>query len=127
MVGFRGETTDQSTFKFPEAEPLTMTMSDIFGEPCNKEIGYTLRVGGRGSGLMDRRNWDTYSLSGRTVRLTSKEGKKMMGYPDDFEFPVSETQAMKQLGNSVAVPAVKATAAAMSEYLNRSATGRRAA
>ncbi len=127
MVGFRGETTQQSTFKFPEAEPLTMTMSDIFGEPCNKEIGYTLRVGGRGSGLMDRRNWDTYSLSGRTVRLTSKEGKKMMGYPDDFEFPVSETQAMKQLGNSVAVPAVKATAAAMTDYLNRSAAGRRAA
>ena len=27
-----------------------------------------------------------------------------------IEFPVSETQAMKQLGNSVAVPAIQATA-----------------
>ena len=117
MVGFRGETTAESTFKFPEAEPLKMTMSDIFGRPCNKAIGYTLRVGGRGSGLMDRRNWDSYAVDGEVLRLTSKEGKVMMGLPKDFAFPVSETQAMKQLGNSVAVPAVKATANKMIEYL----------
>jgi len=117
MVGFRGETTKESTFKFPDAVPLEMTMSDIFGKPCNKAIGYTLRVGGRGSGLMDRRNWDTYAVGGDVVRLTSKEGIKMMGLPADFEFPVSETQAMKQLGNSVAVPAVRATAERILTYL----------
>lgn len=118
MVGFKGETTEESTFKFPEAEPLMMTMSDIFGRPCNKAIGYTLRVGGRGSGLMDRRNWDSYAVDGEVLRLTSKEGIKMMGLPADFEFPVSETQAMKQLGNSVAVPAVKATAREILKYLS---------
>ena len=117
MVGFRGEATDESTFKFPDAEPLKMTMSDIFGRPCNKPIGYTLRVGGRGSGLMDRRNWDTYAVGGDVIRLSSTEGIKMMGFPEDFEFPVSETQAMKQLGNSVAVPAVKATAKEIIKYL----------
>ena len=127
MVGFKGEKTKTSSFKFPEAEPLTMSMSDIFGEPCNKQIGYTLRVGGRSSGLMDRRNWDSYSLSGRTVKLTSKEGKKMMGLDDDFHFPVSESQAMKQLGNSVAVPAVRATAKAMIEYMDQAKSGRKAA
>lgn len=119
MVGFRGETTAKSTFEFPDAEPLTLTMSDIFGKPCNKAIGYTLRVGGRGSGLMDRRNWDTYSVGGEVVRLTSKEGIKMMGLPSHFEFPVSETQAMKQLGNSVAVPAVRATAEKIIKYLDK--------
>lgn len=117
MVGFRGETTQESTFKFPDAEPLEMSMSDIFGKPCNKAVGYTLRVGGRGSGLMDRRNWDTYNVGGEVVRLSSKEGIKMMGFPSDFQFPVSETQAMKQLGNSVAVPAVRATAEKAIEYL----------
>ena len=127
MVGFKEEKTGTSGFKFPEAEPLTMSMSDIFGEPCNKKIGYTLRVGGRASGLMDRRNWDSYSLSGRTVRLTSKEGKMMMGLPDDFDFPVSEAQAMKQLGNSVAVPAVRATAKAMIEYMSQAKSNRKAA
>lgn len=127
MVGFKGEKTELSKFEFPEAEPLKMSMSDIFGEPCNKNIGYTLRVGGRGSGLMDRRNWDSYSLSGRTVRLTSEEGKKMMGLPEEFEFPVSESQAMKQLGNSVAVPAVRATAKAIIMYMNQAKSKHKAA
>jgi len=117
MVGFKGETTQDSRFKFPDPEPLDLTMSDIFGKPCNKAIGYTLRVGGRGSGIMDRRNWDSYSVDGEIIRIGSQEGKKMMGLPDDFTFPVSETQAMKQLGNSVAVPAVQATAENIIAYL----------
>jgi len=53
-----------------------MSMSDIFGKPCNKKIGYTLRVGGRGSGIRDRRNWDTYLIDDKPVRLSSVEGKK---------------------------------------------------
>ena len=34
----------------------------------------------------------------------------MMGFPDSYVFPVSETQAMKQLGNVVVVPAISAVA-----------------
>ena len=51
----------------------------------------------------------------------------MMGLPEDFEFPVSEAQAMKQLGNSVAVPAVRATAKAMIKYMDEAKLGRKAA
>lgn len=87
-----------------------MTMSDVFGAPCSRAIGFTLRVGGRGSGLHDRRNWDAYLVDGALRRLGPREGKLMQGFPDDFEFPVSPVQAMKQLGNSVAVPAVEAVA-----------------
>lgn len=87
-----------------------MTMSDVFGGRVDRKIGYTLRVGGRHSGVGDRRNWDTYLVNGEIRRLTSKEGLKMQGFPESFEFPVSEIQAMKQLGNSVAVPAVEAVA-----------------
>ena len=100
MVGFKDKTID---FEFPEPVKLTMTMDDVFDGKVNKTIGYTLRVG-------DRRNWDTYLVDGEVRRLSPKEGLRMQGFPDDFEFPVSETQAMKQLGNSVAVPAVQATA-----------------
>ncbi len=32
----------------------------------------------------------------------------MQGFPEEFVFPVSKTAAMKQLGNSVAVPAIQA-------------------
>jgi DNA (cytosine-5)-methyltransferase 1 len=107
MVGFKEEGVK---FKFPEPVPLKYTMSDILGGECPKEIGYTLRVGGKSSGINDRRNWDSYLVNGKVHKLTVDEGKKMMGFPDNFIFPVSETQAMKQLGNSVAVSAIQLTA-----------------
>lgn len=108
MVGFKDNSIE---FEFPEPKKLQMTMADVFGaKEVNREVGFTLRVGGRGSGLADRRNWDTYLVDGEVKRLTSKEGLRLQGFPDDFIFPVSETQAMKQLGNSVAVPAIQATA-----------------
>jgi len=88
-------------------------MSDIFGAPCEKEIGYTLLTGGRGGHVGHPRNWDTYLVNGKERRLTSVEAKKMMGFAEDFVMPVSETQKMKQLGNSVAVPAVEAVAQKM--------------
>lgn len=115
MVGFRDPSIE---FEFPEPIELEKTMSDIWGAPCEKKVGYTLRVGGRGSGIDDRRNWDSYRVKGKVKRLSPVEGKKMMGFPDDFEFPVSEAQAMKQLGNAVAVDAIHAVASQIIKSLN---------
>ena len=114
MVGFRDKNL---SFEFPRPVKLTKTMSDILGGDCPKVVGYTLRVGGRGSGIKDRRNWDSYLVDGKVKRLTPLEGKKMMGLPSNFEFPVTESQAMKQLGNAVAVPAIQATAEAILKVL----------
>jgi DNA (cytosine-5)-methyltransferase 1 len=108
MIGFRDR---RISFEPPESIPLKLNMSDVFGGDCEREIGFTIRVGGRGSGIDDRRNWDAYRVDDEVVTLTPKEGKKMMGFPADFKFPVSEAKAMKQLGNSVAVDAVEAFAA----------------
>lgn len=118
MVGFRKEDYYKTPFEHPQKVPLKMTMSDVMGGQCNKDIGYTLRVGGRGSGLADRRNWDSYLVNNEHVRLTSKEGLIMQGFPENFRFPVTETQAMKQLGNSVAVNAIKAYGNAIIDRLN---------
>lgn len=107
MVGFKDKNID---FKFPKNQKLKLTMSDVFGGRVDRDIGFTLRVGGRHSNISDRRNWDTYLVDGAIRRLTPKEGLLMQGFPSDFEFPVSEVQAMKQLGNSVAVPAIEAVA-----------------
>lgn len=41
-------------------------------------------------------------------RLTPRECCRLMGYPDDFKIPVSDTQAYRQFGNSVVVPVVEA-------------------
>ena len=118
MVGFRKGEKPLPEFKFPEPQKLNITMSDIFNGHCERKVGFTLRVGGRRSGVHDRRNWDGYIVDGETRYITSVEGKKMQGFPEDFKFPVPETQAMKQLGNSVAINAIEATAKEIINYLN---------
>jgi DNA (cytosine-5)-methyltransferase 1 len=94
-------------------------MSDILGGDCNRKIGFTLRVGGRGSGIDDRRNWDAYLVDGKEIRLTPEYGLKMQGFPDNFRFPVSDAQAMKQLGNSVAIPMIQHVAEQVFITLNK--------
>lgn len=43
-------------------------------------------------------------------KLTIRECARLQGFPDSFTFPVSKTQAYKQLGNTVSVPVIKAIA-----------------
>lgn len=117
IVGFRND-LNINTFKFPEPIPLEKSMSDIFeGKHVNKKIGFTLRVGGKGSSINDKRNWDSYLVNGIVTRITPKEGLMMQGFPKNFYFPVSNNEAMKQLGNSVAIPVVKAVAKMVIENL----------
>lgn len=49
----------------------------------------------------------------RPRRLTPRECARLMGFPDSFQIPVSDTQAYKQFGNSVVVPAVAEVARIM--------------
>ncbi len=46
-------------------------------------------------------------------RLTPRECARLMGFPDSFEIPVSDTQAYRQFGNSVVVPLVEEMAHTM--------------
>jgi len=116
MVGFKDKNIN---FEFPENVPLKYDMSYVMGGEVPRKIGFTLRCGGRGSKIDDRRNWDCYLVNGKETQLNSKQGLLMQGFPQHFVFPVSETQAMKQLGNSVAVDAVKAVAHNIIKALER--------
>ena len=62
----------------------------------------------------------TFVKDGKTgLRLLSiSECKAIMGFPNDFIVPVSRTQAYRQFGNSVAVPAIQATANEILKKLN---------
>ena len=107
MIGFRDPNIE---FEFPKKRELLFNMSDVMGGEVEREIGLTLRVGGKASPIHDRRNWDGYIVDGETRRLTPREALKMQGFPSSFKFPVNDSVAMKQLGNSVAVKAVHAYA-----------------
>ena len=50
-------------------------------------------------------------------RLTPRECARLMGFPEQFVIPVSDTQAYKQFGNSVVVPVVAAIAKAQARAL----------
>lgn len=104
MIGF---SDPELQINRPVHKELAFTMSEVMRGTVNRDVGFTLRVGGRRSGFGDRRNWDSYIVDGAERALTPSEAKLMQGFPSSFAFPVSTTNAMKQLGNSVAVWAIQ--------------------
>ena len=51
-------------------------------------------------------------------KMTPREWARLQGFPDNFKIVVSDAQAYKQFGNSVAVPAIQATAKKIIDKLN---------
>jgi len=127
MVGFLGDPENKVKFDFPEPiKEGVLTLSDLFEGKCTfdkegkviRDIGFTLRVGGKGSRINDRRNWEHYWVNGQIHKITINEAMKMMGFPDNFSFPeIPESQKWKQLGNSVAINAIRATAKQLLKHL----------
>lgn len=109
MIGFDDGTQG---INVPVKRDLLFTMSNVLRGEVNRDIGFTLRVGGRNSGINDRRNWDGYLVNGEERIITPDEAKMIQGFPLGFSFPaeVGLGNRMKQLGNSVAVSAVEAFA-----------------
>ena len=50
-------------------------------------------------------------------KITPREAARLQGFPESFWIPVSDTQAYRQFGNSVAVPVVSAIAKQMLNLL----------
>jgi DNA (cytosine-5)-methyltransferase 1 len=50
-------------------------------------------------------------------RLTPRECARLMGFPDTFKIPVSDTRAYKQFGNSVVVPVIREVARVMRPFI----------
>jgi DNA (cytosine-5)-methyltransferase 1 len=51
-------------------------------------------------------------------KLTPKEASRLQGFPEEFLIPVSDNQAYKQFGNSVAVPVISSLAREIYKVLN---------
>lgn len=50
-------------------------------------------------------------------KMTPREWARLQGFPDNFIIPVADASAYKQFGNSVAVPAIQATAKKIIEII----------
>lgn len=60
-----------------------------------------------------------YVIDGEGLRpLTLREGLRLFGFPDDFQFPVTDDEGFDLLGNTVAIPVIEAIAKRIiDEYL----------
>ncbi len=87
----------------------------------DKEIANAIVVGGMGRErnlVIDNRITDftpTTKIKGEVNRegirkMTPREWARLQGFPDEYIIPVADASAYKQFGNSVAVPAIQATA-----------------
>jgi DNA (cytosine-5)-methyltransferase 1 len=137
IVGFRDHNTK---FTFPVIKntgkrlkdilekkvPDKYTLSDklwsylqAYAEKHKKKgngFGYTLNTGDDVARTLSAR----YHKDGSEIliaqkgknprRLTPRECARLMGFPDSFKIPVSDTQAYHQFGNSIVVPVVKRVA-----------------
>lgn len=79
----------------------------VYGKSCTLPEKYkTIRVGGRGSGLNDKHNWDTYQIGDRVRRLTPMECERLQSLDDRYTEGLSDTQRYKCLGNAFNVDVV---------------------
>ena len=51
--------------------------------------------------------------------MTPREWARLQGFPDNYLIPVADASAYKQFGNSVAVPAIQATANMLLQAIGR--------
>jgi DNA (cytosine-5)-methyltransferase 1 len=75
------------------------------GERIYSTDGHAITLSAYGGGIASKTG--AYLINGTVRKLTPRECANIMGFPPEFIIPVSDSQAYKQFGNSVAVPIVK--------------------
>jgi DNA (cytosine-5)-methyltransferase 1 len=131
---------NDETFKFPEPRDTELSVRDILQNRVDSKYtlsdklwnylqDYKKKHQAKGNGFgfgLTNLNGVSRTLSARYYkdgaeilipqrgknprRLTPRECARIQGFPDDFIIPVSDNQAYKQFGNSVAVPLIQAVA-----------------
>ena len=96
---------------------------------ADDEIANAIVVGGMGRErnlVIDHRITNftpTTNIKGEVNRegirkMTPREWARLQGFPESFKIVVADASAYKQFGNSVAVPAIQATAEKILSYIN---------
>src|SRR3989338_10685527 len=133
IIGFLGKTN----FKFPEGNKKVKvgdilerkvdqkyTISDkLWAGHKRRKAEHKRKGNGFGYCMVNEKSEYTNTISARYYKdgseilieqknknprkLTPREAARLQGFPEDFVIPVSDNQAYKQFGNSVAVPVIK--------------------
>lgn len=71
------------------------------GGKTERDYSFTIRIGGRRSGINNRFNWDAYRVDGEVRYITPEECLLLHGFPKGFKLCGNEGQRYHQVGNSV--------------------------
>lgn len=77
-----------------------VTLSVYLNKNFTKNTAYTLRCGGRRSGINNRHNWDGYLVDNKEYILTIEDGLKLQGFID-FNLVGTESEKWTMLGNTI--------------------------
>lgn len=140
IVGFDRNRYPDVKFRFPKPKNKPKSLNEILDENVDDKytlsdklwnylqdyaIKHKAKGNGFGFGIADPNGFSRtlsarYYKDGSEIliaqidknprRLTPFECAKLQGYPEKFRSPVSDNQAYKQFGNSVAVPLISAVA-----------------
>ena len=105
IVGIRSDL--DCDYNFPPKIDCEKTLSDILGGVTERDYGYTVRVGGRHSGIDNRFNWDCYMVNGAPKYITPEECLQLQGFPADHYLAGSTSDKYRQVGNSVPTTVVR--------------------
>ena len=116
--------------------PEKYTISDkLWNGHKRRKTEHRLKGNGFGYGLFSKNSPYTNTISARYYKdgsealieqknknprkLTPRECARLQGFPENFRIPVSDNQAYRQFGNSVAVPVITAIAKQMLKNIKR--------
>jgi DNA (cytosine-5)-methyltransferase 1 len=86
------------------------------GERVYSINGHAITLSAHGGGAAAKTG--AYLINNKVRKLTPKECARIMGFPEDFKIPVSDSQAYKQFGNSLAIPVVREIAKKIIQLIN---------
>jgi DNA (cytosine-5)-methyltransferase 1 len=90
-------------FEFPKPIELKYNLSDVLGGVVEREFGFTVRIGGRRSGIDNRYNWDAYKVNGEVRYITPEECLLLQGFNEEFILKGTQSQKYYQVGNTIAI------------------------
>lgn len=106
IVGIRNDINIK--FVFPEPIGCEKLLGDVLNGTTRRDYAFTIRIGGRHSGINNKYNWDSYYLNDEVHVLSINECLSLQGFPPNFTLCGNSVEQFKQVGNSVPTNIVKA-------------------
>lgn len=106
IVGVRNDIKKE--FTFPKPTGCDKKLSDVMRGETEREYAFTIRIGGRRSGIDNKYNWDCYRVDGALHYITVEECLEVQGFPRDFYLAGNKDNQYKQIGNAVPTVIIEA-------------------